>query len=266
MNIWTEKSIQLANQHNYLDLLYKIYPMSSNLRRELDQKDINAIEYCLNNKQSIHLLEILLKQDVFPIKDSYVAYLKRDKSAILRNPNTVERLSGMLYEMGLQEIIEKTTAPKETNRQIGPLFKNWIDKGFIGCDVTDNKKIFLSSENNIIFNTNDLSMQTFANNYLGYTRNKGLDFIGKFNNTYVIGEAKFLTDFSGHQNAQFEDAIQTLNSQLSPTDKKVIKIAILDGVLYIKSNNKMHNNIIQNFDEHTIILSAVLLRDFLYSL
>ena len=34
MNIWTQKSIELANQRNYLDLLYKIYPMSNNLRNE----------------------------------------------------------------------------------------------------------------------------------------------------------------------------------------------------------------------------------------
>ena len=30
MNIWTKKSIDLANQKNYLDLLFKIYPMSVN--------------------------------------------------------------------------------------------------------------------------------------------------------------------------------------------------------------------------------------------
>lgn len=37
MNIWTKKSIELANQKNYLDLLFKIYPMSINLRRELSK-------------------------------------------------------------------------------------------------------------------------------------------------------------------------------------------------------------------------------------
>ncbi|MBR0518372.1 hypothetical protein IJJ97_01120 [bacterium] len=35
MNYWTKQSIELANQRNYLDLLYKIYPMSHNLRREI---------------------------------------------------------------------------------------------------------------------------------------------------------------------------------------------------------------------------------------
>lgn len=30
------------------------------------------------------------------------------------------------------------------------------------------------------------------------------------NGKYVIGEAKFLTDFGGHQNAQFNDAISMI--------------------------------------------------------
>lgn len=35
MNIWTRKSIELANQKNYLDLLYRVYPISENVRREI---------------------------------------------------------------------------------------------------------------------------------------------------------------------------------------------------------------------------------------
>ena len=80
MNIWTNKSIELANQRNYLDLLFKIYPMSVNLRRELKKKDIDDIKKYFNNKDSKNLLNVLLAQEIFPIKDSYIAYLKRDKS------------------------------------------------------------------------------------------------------------------------------------------------------------------------------------------
>ena len=35
MNIWTQKSIELANQRDYLDLLYRVYPISENARREI---------------------------------------------------------------------------------------------------------------------------------------------------------------------------------------------------------------------------------------
>ena len=266
MNVWTKKSIELANQSNYLDLLYKIYPMSVNLRRELNEEDKKIITHSFHHRDSKTLLSVLLSQEVFPIKDSYVAYLKRDRSAVDRNPNTVNRLTGMLFEMGLDDIFEKTTVPKETNRQIGPMFKNWIDTGSLGCKVTSNFDDFLNSSENIILNTSDQLMEQFAHMYLGYDREKGLDFIAKFNNTYLIAEAKFLTDFGGHQNAQYMDAISTLKFPLRKTNYHVQKIAILDGVLYIKSNNKMFKNLTKNFSDDEVIISAVLLRDYLYSI
>lgn len=61
MNLWTMKSIELANQRNYLDLLYKIYPMSVNLRREINKDDENKIVKYFNNRESKKLLKILLK-------------------------------------------------------------------------------------------------------------------------------------------------------------------------------------------------------------
>jgi hypothetical protein len=94
MNIWTKKSIELAGQRNYLDLLYRIYPMSVNLRRELSNAVSNEIQNAFITRDGYELLKILLKQEVFPIKDSYVAYLKRDSSSIDRNPGTVQRLVG----------------------------------------------------------------------------------------------------------------------------------------------------------------------------
>ena len=265
MNIWTEKSISLANQRNYLDLLYKIYPMSVNLRREIQPEVQNRIKTYLDNADKKNLLLTLLEQEVFPIKDSYVAYLKKDKGAIDRNPNTVDRLFGILVDMGFDEIIEKTTAPKETNRQIGPLFKRWVSSGALGALVTNNSKEFLTYKENIIFNTGDQAMSDFAKKHLGYDHNKGLDFIAKFNNKYVLAETKFLTDFGGHQNAQFNDAISTMKSNLSETTRDVKIISILDGVLYIKGNHKMMKSL-SSFNDNDVVISAVLLRDYLYSI
>ena len=266
MNHWTELSVELANQRNYLDLLFKVYPMSSNIRREINQNKWNKIENSFNDKNNENLIRELLKLELFPIKDSYVAYLKRDVSSISRNPNTINRLAGALYEMGLDNIYEKCTEPKETNRQIGPLFKRWISTGTLGAPVFDNVKKFLESDGNAILNCSDIEMEKFAREYLGYNHEKGLDFVARFNNKYIIGEAKFLTDFGGHQNGQFNDAISTINSILKPNrlNVEVIKIAICDGVLYIKGKNKMHKHLINN--ENEIVMSSLLLRDFLYSI
>ena len=97
---------------------------------------------------------------------------------------------------------------------------------------------------------------------MGYCRNdnKGVDFVGRFNGKYVIGEAKFISDEGGHQNDQFLDAMTTLQSA---TQKNVINIAILDGVLYIPSKKKMYKTI-TNSD--VPVFSALLLRDYLYQL
>lgn len=264
MNLWTQKSIDLAAQSNYLDQLYRIYPMSVNLRRELAEQTKKDICTHLENKDGKKLLEILLEQEIFPIKDSYVAYLKRDKTALERNPATVSRLAGILIEMGLDEILDKTTVPKETNRQIGPLFKNWINSGALGVPVTSNADDFLNYQGNIVFNAGDKAMEHFAKTHLGYQHNKGLDFIAKFNQTIIIGEAKFLTDFGGHQNAQFNDALATMRAPLLASQYSVKTIAILDGVLYIAGKNKMFADL-THFADDEVVVSSVLLRDYLFS-
>lgn len=104
-------------------------------------------------------------------------------------------------------------------------------------------------------------MKSFAANHLGYGRDKGLDFIGRFNGKYVIGEAKFLTDFGGHQNAQFADAMATL----ADTTTTAVKIAILDGVLYIPGNNKMFKDVTTTYGDLNI-MSGLVLREFLYQI
>jgi hypothetical protein len=266
MNIWTQMSIDFANQRNYLDELFKIYPISPNLRREISPVLAKKIETAFNSRDNEGLIKALFGLDLFPIKDSYVAYLKRDPSSISRNPQTINRIASMLYEMDVEDIFEKCSAPKETNRQMGPLFKNWLNKETLGAPVYRDVDSFLKSNGNAILNVSDEGMKRFANKLFGYAREKGLDFIARFNNTYVVGEAKFLTDFGGHQNAQFDDAVSTISSSFisQSLGAKVIPIAILDGVLYIKSNNKLYNYL-KNHEEQ-IIISGLLLREFLFSL
>ena len=240
--------------------LYKVYPTIPEGIRDIDGLKWKAIENAYKTKNKIELLKLLLSLDLFPIKDSYVAYLKRDSSAIKRNPATIDRLYGRLVELGLDKLWERCSEPKETNRQIGPLFRRWINKGVLGVPILKPKE-FLMTKENAVLDASDKEMMNFAKKHLGYNRNKGLDFVGKFNRKYVIGEAKFLTDFGGHQNAQFSDAISTIQTK----GVKAVKIAILDGVLYIKGNNKMYKDITTTYAGHDI-MSALVLREFLFQL
>ncbi len=266
----TEKSIKIANSENYLDRLSEIYPMIPEKKRVLSEGKIREIHKYFTERNNIELIKCLLGLDLFPIKDSYVAFLrtcnkngykkfekeeKIDNDVFLRNPNTVDRLSHRLYDMGIDEIIRNSTLPKETNRQIGPMFKNWIIAGSLGYKVVAAEE-FLNCNYDCILNTSEKRMMEIAKNKFNYQRNKGLDFFARKNNKYIIGETKFLTDFGGHQNAQFEDASTLLNVDAS----NVVKINILDGVIYLYSDGKAYKTITAS---NSYIFSALCLKEFL---
>jgi len=258
MNHWTQQSIDLANQRNYLDELFRVYPTIPDSIRDIDKAKWKEVEQAFNGEDEVELLRSLLKLELFPIKDSYVAYLKRDKKSILRNPKTVQRLCSRLREMGLDKIWERCSEPKETNRQIGPLFGNWLKKKELGFPLYSRENFEQSADDAILMEPDSI-LKDFAQRQLHYRGDKGLDFIARVRNRYIIGEAKFLTDFGGHQNAQFEDA-KTL---LKDTTANATKIAILDGVLYIPGKNKMYAYLNTHKEEYNI-MSSLLLREFLF--
>ena len=260
MNRWTQLSIDYASQRSYLDDLFQVYPTIPEGIRELNGELWKDVEKAFEKRDNVTLLKNLLKLSLFPIKDSYVAYLKRDKTALERNPATADRLCGRLYEMGLNEIYSRSSEPKETNRQIGPLFRRWLRKKSLGVEPIKLEE-FLKAKSNAVLDASDAEIMAFAREHLNYKHNKGLDFIGRFNGKYVIGEAKFLTDFGGHQNAQFNDAIATMKAR----GVKAITVAILDGVLYIKGKNKMYKDITGRLKNENI-MSALVFREFLYQI
>ncbi len=268
MNYWTQLSIDFASQRNYLDELFSVYPLSPEGMRDIDEEAWAQVEQSFTDRDNAALVRALLKLDLFPIKDSYVAFLRRDQSSIDRNPNTIDRLCGRLYEMGLDKIYKKSSAPKETNRQIGPLFKRWLDTGALGVQPVSLED-FLASDGNAVLDASDAQITDFAKERLNYkpvprttraTRDKGLDFLARFNGKYVIGEAKFITDTGGNQNNQFYEAISVFQP-----DVDAVTVAILDGVLYIKSRDQIHRAITQDLTQHNI-MSALVLREFLYHL
>lgn len=260
MNPWLRLSIDYANQRSYLDDLFQVYPTIPEGIRDIDATRWQNVEAAFAAHDNDALLRTLLGFDLFPIKDSYVAYLKRDPGAIARNPATVSRLCGRLYEMGLDRIYEKCSEPKETNRQIGPLFRRWLTRRSLGLVPVPAEEL-LATDDNAILDGGDAAMMAFAREHLNYHRDKGLDFVGRFNGTYVIGEAKFLTDFGGHQNAQFADAVATLTAP----DVRATIIGILDGVLYIDGGNGMRRALDTALARENI-MSSLVLREFLYQL
>lgn len=260
MNYWTKLSIEYASQRSYLDDLFQVYPIIPEGIRDIDNDIWREVESAFKKKDNVALLENVLKLDLFPIKDSYIAYLKRDNDALERNPATVSRLCGRLYQMGLEKMHERASEPKETNRQIGPLFRRWLNQKSLGIQPVK-LDAFLATKENAVLDASDAEMKVFAKEHLNYTLNKGLDLIARFNGKYVIGEAKFLSDFGGHQNAQFKDTKNTMGTK----NVRAEKVMVLDGYLRSLSYNEMYKEFSKTHKD-CAVMSILVFRDYLYQI
>lgn len=255
MNIWTQRSIDLASQADYLDQLFHVYPLMPEVSRDVDKAKWQQVVDAFETKDDAQLISSLLKLDLFPIKDGYVPHLRKDKSAITRNPQTVSRLASRIYAMGIEQVWARASEPKETNRQMGQLFRRWVMGGALEVPALEAADFLRTAQNSVLAGS-DAALKIFATQHLGYTSDKGLDLVAKFNGKYVIGEAKFLTDRGGHQTGQFNDAIHLVTN----ANVQAITIAVLDGVVYIPHKGLQYD-IITSSDAN--IMSSLVLKDFL---
>ena len=255
MNKWTEKSVHIANSDGYLDKLQTVYPVILTEEREIDKEILEDLKITFDALDNENLIRKLLTFEKFPIKDPYVAFLRRNKGEFIKkNPKTVARITAQLYSLGFEEVIKGITEPKEFNRQIGVLFRKWVPK--IGFPMLPESE-FEAHKGICFLSGSDANLKNYAKNKLGYDIEKGIDLIAKAGHVYFfLGEAKFLTDYGGHQTAQFEDALRTASFK----KKNCVGMAILDGVVWIKGNNKMHR---KACSANQLILSSLLLKGFL---
>ena len=68
MGYWTDLSIEFANQRNYLDELFKIYPTIPDGIRDIDEHQWHHIEDSFTARNNISLITHLLQLNLFPIK------------------------------------------------------------------------------------------------------------------------------------------------------------------------------------------------------
>jgi hypothetical protein len=166
----------------------------------------------------------------------------------------------MVYATGLEKLREKSSDPKETNTQMGGKFSNWINKGVLGIFPVE-ESVFISTNENAILKGGDRKLTDFAKNNLGYNKNKGLDFVTRFNGKYVIGEAKFISAIGGNQGTAFTDIITTITSELNGA----IAIGIADGIPWIKNKSPYYRQITTTYQDYNI-MSSLVLREFLYQI
>lgn len=254
MNEWIQKSIDIANSPGYLDKLHEVYSVAPQEEREIPVRVKKELKNSYDDEQDkFKLIRSLLKLKKFPVDDPYVAFLRKKDIFLEYNPQTTGRITQRVRSMGFEAMIEMIKEPKKVSRQSGTLFRNWLPKlGYPLLPELEFKKYkgiaFLQGSNG--------ALKNYANRVLNCNVSKGLDLVAKAGASYVIGEAKFITAIGGGQGAQFEQSLKLLTNE----EGNATRIAILDGVVWIKDSTKMYRAVCQL---HKVALTALLLKDFL---
>jgi len=256
MNKWIQKSIKLANSQGYLDRLFEIYPIETGDPRQIPETLKKEIQKAFRDKNKVELIKKLLKLPKFPLDDPYIASIRRYPFLLQKNPETIERITRKLFSMDVETILDLGSSPKSPSRQLGHSFKRWLrtlNYPFL------NKDEFINYEGVAFLVGSDKKLKQFTVEELGVRElRKGIDFVLKTKNKFILGEAKFLTDYGGTQNNQFRDAISVAKIKRG----KIVGIAVLDGIVWFESNAYMHRTV-KSIDG--IALSALLLEKFIKS-
>ena len=263
MNEWIKKSIELAFGEFYLDNLLEIYPPYEISRGLIVDEETKKLKELYDRQKSDEFLKELIrlkkKGFKFPIDHPYISFLSYSDNAIKNNPKTVEEICKVLFNINYDELMLKLEAPKKASRKMGPMFRNWLVKSFHFANSEDIKK----SSNITFLQGSDAVLKEFAEQELKCKfgkLSKGLDFIAKVKDDYLIGTAKFITDFGGTQYNQFYEAIRLIRESSVPPNVK--KVAVIDGVVWLGKNNRMAK-VIQKIKDDEFCFSALLLKDFL---
>ena len=257
MNIYTKKSIDLANKAGYLDKLLTIYSVQKAELRDIPQYIQEEVRDKFKKKDKKKLLDAFLETERFPFDDPYIASFRNHRYLINKNPKNFGRVSDRLFFYGsADDLIKMASEPKSPSKQFGSVFKNWIIK--LGLPSLEENTFINSSKGAFLLGT-EKYLNDFSIRNLKVKPEKRPDFIFKKKDIYYIGEAKFISNYGGAQDNQVDKALSIARIN----NNNVRGIAIFDGIIWFSSNNKMHKKI-ENSEDY--ILSALLLKEFLNKL
>ncbi|MFA6328682.1 MAG: restriction endonuclease [Candidatus Micrarchaeia archaeon] len=254
MNEWIKKSIKVANAPGYLDNLSAIYSMNVNPERPLSEGVTGEIKSAFEGSDTKNLIRLLIRNsEVFPVKDSYIGFLRKKPSAVDENPITIQRIGERLYSLGFDKMILEAQRPKETNRQLGQSFRKWTLT--LGYTPVNSEGMLASKRGVVILDGSDKILGAFAKKHLHCRIKKGIDLVLKKNRDYIVGEAKFLTTPGGEQDRGFDDA----STFITRSSGDATRIALIDGYVWLSSLKGLHGKIAKSNKD---IMSALLLKDF----
>ncbi len=157
--------------------------------------------------------------------------------------------------MGIDNVIEGVTQPKEANTRRGNQFSDWIKKEF---KFVNKIQFQASTKGIVILNANELESRNFCNTVMGVGISKRPDLVAKSGKHYVVGEAKFLSSTGGNQGRAFDDGMALATN----ASGNAYKVFILDGIHWIEQGSDQFQKIQYG---NSAVFSALLLKEFLES-
>ena len=280
INIWTQKTLDLATKSNYLDKLLEIYPAKLPPSRTLPRDIKNTIIKLYNEKKYVELVILLINlKDInfpFPIEHPYAALLrhlsKRVRPYVIkRNPGIIKELADLVMSLGLDNIVRGVERPKDINRTLGAAFKLWVQKRFSKppFKIVQDCSYLLKCESNeiCIYVGPDEQIAYFIKSYLNLKEpEKGFfdrDIIAKVKDHYIIGEARFLSTPGGSQNRDLDNTLKFVESmeEIAARKRDVRAIALLDGVIWFHA--PYVRKITRKAIGDRVVMSALFLEEYL---
>ncbi len=260
-NKWAQKSIELANNGNYLDHLNEVYPVEVSGFRTLDSSLISDLSEAIKRNDPTELFRLCLELPVFPLEHPYVAYFRYNKENFIeKNPEVTREIGKMLMKLRVDEIIALGAKPKRAVKRYGQAFRTWLmSLGYKKVNTVEFQNSRLDSDEIIIHKGYESQYMDFANSVLRCGLVRKPDLLIRKGDRYIIGEAKFLTDMGGGQDDKFDEAMNLLRGFTG----RAHRIAVLDGPLWVEGPDRKQTREVRNAQAD--VMSALILRDFLES-
>lgn len=262
LNPWILKSIELFENTSYLDDLLNVYPLNSAVPVHLPANFKRRIILAHQARNTTELIEMLLSRKKFPYDEPLAYLIKEVANCLDNNPEQMQRIANALYAMTADELVTHLESGPKLNTQMGPMFATWQRNNFSLLNLEDFQ---LSSNGIFILSASEEEGKVFVSETLNQNVKKRPDLVAKVNQTYIIGEAKWISRSGGNQNNQVQDVLTFCENQRGD----VIRVGIIDGFPWSirKRNGSIINDKVNVIVQECPydILSALLLNEYLES-
>lgn len=262
LNKWVLKSIELFESTPYLDNLLEVYPLETAVPVHMEPRLKRRIISAHQSRRTNELISILQGEVKFPYDEPLAYLIKEVQNCLESNPQQIHRIANTLYAMTADELVIRLESAPKLNTQMGPMFTNWLRTNFELLNLEDFEQ---STEGVFVLSSSEEEGKNFVNDILHQGLRKRPDLVAKVNETYIVGEAKWIGRSGGNQNNQVRDVIDFCRDQRG----SVFRVGIIDGFPWAtrKINNSIINEqvnvLVQEFPYD--ILSSLLLEEYLNS-